>query len=467
MALRTTTTSGGFKITDTETNNTVSVQVDSNGSPKNIAVATSSGAKISASKNGDFTASIGIFSGSKTSTETGANYGISVGPVSYAQHPDGSYTASADLSGLGTYTTTGDSFGNVTSTNLSFGNEYAGFGIRTETDANGNSIVTESAHIHIPGIPGISDGFDYDYNHSGDPRDPNTVADSWPGRFVNAFTFGLVDKIRDRRRIIDEAAEINEATRDNFNTAQRPPRRDPLTLDLDNDGIETIAASSANPILFDHDGDGIKTGTGWISPDDGFLALDRNGNGAIDNGTELFGDATSLTTTFASGSSYTYKAADGFTALKAEDTNHDGKVDSADANWNQLRVWRDLNQDGISQTNELFTLDALGIAGINVAKTANSQTLANGNQIADLGTFIRSDGSQGTLGEVDQMADVNLFDDTFHREFPDHIPLADGVAALPEMQGSGQVRDLHEAASQSAELKDLLTQFSQATTRQE
>lgn len=70
-----------------------------------------------------------------------------------------------------------------------------------------------------------------------------------------------------------------------FTTAQRstPPRRDPLTLDLDGDGIETVPAAATNPIMFDHDGDGVKTGTGWVKQDDGFLVLDRNGNGTIDN----------------------------------------------------------------------------------------------------------------------------------------------------------------------------------------
>lgn len=52
--------------------------------------------------------------------------------------------------------------------------------------------------------------------------------------------------------------------------------RDPLVLDLDNDGIETIAASVEDPVLFDIDADGVKNGTGWIKPDDGFLVLDRN-----------------------------------------------------------------------------------------------------------------------------------------------------------------------------------------------
>lgn len=112
-----------------------------------------------------------------------------------------------------------------------------------------------------------------------------------------------------------------------------------------------------------------------------------------------------------------------------------------------LRIWRDLNQDGISQTGELFTLASQNIASINVTKTANSQTLPNGNQLADLGTYTKTDGSTGVLGEVTgDMADVNLADDTFHRSFPNVLDTT-SVASLPDMQGSGAVRDLREAAN--------------------
>ena len=234
-------------------------------------------------------------------------------------------------------------------------------------------------------------------------------------------------------------------------------RRDPLTFDLDNDGIETVGISATNPILFDHNGDGVKTGTGWVAADDGMLVLDRNGNGSIDNGRELFGDSTIK--------SNGQVATDGFNALADIDSNADGMVNSADTQYTNLRIWRDLNQDGISQTGELFTLTSLNIASINVGSNLNSQTLANGNQVADLGTYTKIDGSTATVGEVTgNLADINLAADTFHRSFTTHLDTT-AVANLPDMQGSGAVRDLREAATQSTILQNLLTQYSAATTR--
>jgi hypothetical protein len=99
-------------------------------------------------------------------------------------------------------------------------------------------------------------------------------------------------------------------------------RRDPLALDLDDDGIETIGLRDGKPILFDHDGDGIKTGTGWLKSDDAWLVLDRNGNGIIDSGRELFGVDTLK--------SNTKLATDGFDALRDFDSNNDRKIDQAD-----------------------------------------------------------------------------------------------------------------------------------------
>jgi hypothetical protein len=218
-----------------------------------------------------------------------------------------------------------------------------------------------------------------------------------------------------------------------FTSAQRAtPRRDPLTFDLDGDGLETVGTATSS-VYFDHDADGVKTRTGWVAADDGLLVLDRNGNGTIDNGTELFGDATPMSAAAGGG-----RARDGFVALRQQDTNSDGVVNANDANWANLRIWQDANQDGISQAAELRTLASLNISGINVTPTSNSQVLPDGNRIADLGTFTRmklsrKSGSTGIVcdvGDVGQMADIDLQQNTFDSRFTDSIALTDAAKDL-------------------------------------
>ena len=239
--------------------------------------------------------------------------------------------------------------------------------------------------------------------------------------------------------------------------ATQPIRRDPLVFDLDKDGLETTGISATNPIYFDHDDDGIKTASGWVKSDDAFLVLDKNANGLIDSGRELFGDATLK--------SNGRLATDGFDALQDLDSNGDGKINSSDSQFANLRLWRDLNQDGISQSNELFTLSSQNIAAINVASTDHSQILSNGNQLADIGSYIKDDGSSGTLGEVSgNLGDINLAQDTFHSQFTGTLDTS-SVAQLPNLQGSGQIRSLREAATLSPALAQVLSDFAAANTR--
>ena len=234
-------------------------------------------------------------------------------------------------------------------------------------------------------------------------------------------------------------------------------RRDPLALDLDGDGIETISANSG--ITFDFDGDGLKTGTGWVKGDDGLLVLDRNGNGTIDNGNELFG----VDTIKANGQ----KATDGFDALADLDGNADGVFDAQDAEFANVRVWQDTNQDGVAQTSELKTLAEHNITAINLDSTATSQN-SNGNLISATGSFIRDDGTEGTVnGNQSLAANLDLASNPFYREYTDSIELSDSVKALPDMQGSGAVRDLREASMLNADLQSVLAQYSQAQTREQ
>jgi Ca2+-binding RTX toxin-like protein len=238
-----------------------------------------------------------------------------------------------------------------------------------------------------------------------------------------------------------------------------PPRRDPLVLDLDGDGIETTSTRDGTVILFDHDADGVKTGTGWVKPDDGWLVLDRNGNGTIDSGRELFGVDTRK--------SNGQFAADGFDALKDLDANRDGKIDAADSVFANLRIWRDLNQDGISQANELSTLSANNITGIGINSTAVRTDLGNGNVQTAVGTFTRFNGTTGTTGETNsEVANLDLLVNTFYRAFSTEIILTDQAKALPDMRGAGRVRDLSEAISLSIDLGNWVQAYTQQTTRQ-
>ncbi len=238
---------------------------------------------------------------------------------------------------------------------------------------------------------------------------------------------------------------------------------DPLMLDLDGDGLELKRASGA--VLFDHNADGIKTGTGWIGPDDGILVRDLNDDGFITSGRELFGvDTLKRNGKF---------AANGFDALADLDSNGDGNFTASDMAWNQVKVWRDLNQDGISDAGELFSIDQLGINRIGVMGSATNTTggsqagkTINGNFIAQSASFTRNDQTLSVGSASLSTGAIDLDSSNFHREFTDHIPLTDIAKALPTMQGSGRVRDLAEAVSLNPALAIALAAFSSATTRE-
>lgn len=130
-------------------------------------------------------------------------------------------------------------------------------------------------------------------------------------RFINVFSKSLIAELEGLGNVITQLTNQLLLTAKNW-----VPPRDPLVLDLDGDGIEAIGIDPSRPILFDHDGDGTRNATGWIGSDDGLLVLDRNGNGLIDSGRELFGDQTLRDKPAADGST---TFANGYEALAAQD----------------------------------------------------------------------------------------------------------------------------------------------------
>lgn len=272
--------------------------------------------------------------------------------------------------------------------------------------------------------------------------------------------------------------------------------RDPLALDLGNNGIPTISANQG--IIFDHNGSGTKYGTGWINPADGWLALDRNNNNAIDSGLELFGDSTIKL----NGS----KATDAYDALASFDTNNDGKVDAADATgdtdddgtieagetyWDMdrngafnasadkifadLRVWVDADSDAVvdgcesgpSPSCELKTLAQLNIVSIGTGKTVVGLT-DHDNINTFKGDYTKDNGGVAEVIGGGARA-FNLAENKAFREFANTITPDNDVLNLPNMQGMGAVRDLHEAMSlqtdASSELRTTVALFATQTNR--
>jgi hypothetical protein len=169
-------------------------------------------------------------------------------------------------------------------------------------------------------------------------------------------------------------------------TAARPAGGSPVTLDLDGDGVETTHVNDG--AYFDHDANGFAEQTGWASSDDGLLVWDRNGDGIINNGREVFGNNTLLNNgTLAS---------NGFQALVEWDGNLDGKIDAIDSIWANLKVWQDYDGDGYSSVDELRSLSDLGIASINTGYTNSSYVDPNGNEHRQVGSFKWADGRTGT-----------------------------------------------------------------------
>lgn len=147
-------------------------------------------------------------------------------------------------------------------------------------------------------------------------------------------------------------------------TVVQPPR-DPLVFDFDNDGIEPVGLEKE--VYFDLDNNGFAENTAWVGPNDGFLVFDRDGDGIITNGTELFSDQIIL--------SDGHRSVSGFDALSEFDSNHDGVVDKNDERFGELRIWVDKNQNGRSDINvpdsakELFTLSEKNIDAISLNVT--------------------------------------------------------------------------------------------------
>ncbi len=193
---------------------------------------------------------------------------------------------------------------------------------------------------------------------------------------------------------------------------------DPIVLDLDGDGVELSAP--ADGVAFDIDADGDADQIGWVGPDDGLLVIDGDGNGIIDDGSEVFSEVFE-------GGAY----ASSLDALRSLDSNGDGVIDAKDTRFGEIKVWQDADSDGQTDGGELKTLSEHGIISLDLDAN-DADTSNNGNLVFAEGEFTTSDGDTGSYVGVS-------FGTKGKSEFDgDILPVlnADGTETVTEPSGT-------------------------------
>jgi len=164
----------------------------------------------------------------------------------------------------------------------------------------------------------------------------------------------------------------------------------PIAIDLNGSGLETTYFTTEN-VTFDINGDGIMDKVAWLSPEDAFLAVDRNGDKQVNDGSELFGGT---------------ERGEGYAELALFDSNQDGQLTIDDEEFNQLLVWQDANSNGVSDDGELFTLEAANIDSISILYETRDE-YDHGNLIGEH-SYASIDDEIVVVGDIYFKADLGL-----------------------------------------------------------
>jgi T1SS-143 domain-containing protein len=216
----------------------------------------------------------------------------------------------------------------------------------------------------------------------------------------------------------------------------------PLVLDLDGDGIELTNMQDAH-VYFDLNADGVLERTSFVGADDALLAFDWNQDGIINDGSELFGDQ---------GGAF----GNGFESLARLDSNGDGVIDAQDAEFANLIVWRDMNNDGISQADEMVGLADVGIVSISLGGVTQTGYFNGDSFISHESTFTFADGSQGNIVDawfnivpVDQATNQDIYDSVAAAQ---EAAMADAIASA----SAANIGDLDMSEGDVVDFSDIL-----------
>ncbi|HHT7697461.1 TPA: hypothetical protein ACT2D0_000001, partial [Pasteurella multocida] len=217
----------------------------------------------------------------------------------------------------------------------------------------------------------------------------------------------------------------------------------PLIIDMDKNGIKTISVNKN--VLFDLDNNLFAENTGWVGEGDALLVWDRDNNGFIDSGNELFGNHTML----ANGD----KAANGFIALHSLDSNGDNIFDAKDDKWLTLQLWFDHNQNGISEDGELVKLSESGIKSIDLSYRNIDITDENENVHRQISRVTWEN------GEESDITDVWFKKNSSKSFYKEQIDVSEDIKEMPNIVAFGNLLNLHEAMVKSPHLVYVIQEY--------
>jgi hypothetical protein len=191
-------------------------------------------------------------------------------------------------------------------------------------------------------------------------------------------------RVQNAKYLIDlQGSEDDVVVEGRIDHAEQNTYLSPIALDLDGNGF-TVISSEASGVAFDLAGDGSALKTAWLDGSDGFLVRDANGDGAISDGSEMFGGRL---------------ADDGFNKLAAMDSDGNSIIDANDDGWGELKVWVDADVNGVSSLIEIFGLSELGITSLDLSYEDSSTRVGTHGYISLTST------AQTTNGSI-EMADI-------------------------------------------------------------
>ena len=212
----------------------------------------------------------------------------------------------------------------------------------------------------------------------------------------------------------------------------------PIVIDLDNNGFEFVGLKDSR-IFFDIDNDEMSELVSWLKKGDGFLVIDKNKNGQVDDVTEFFGKND--------------KTKSDVWEFLQYDLNDDGILDASDPIFAEIKIWQDLNQDGKSSVEELTTLAQNGVIAIDAKKANITNRYINGTLIKQEGISRKADKSLRNMAsvqlEVYQVKNRSKYDYKFK---VDEI-------LIPLSRGYGDIKPMHQAASEDPALLKMMEEL--------